>query len=193
MGMLVNIHHDSPAEHRRLLVAGVVFIAVMSTLVWFSIAIYQKKFDTVTMVTIKADRAGLQLAKFGDVRLNGALVGQVRSVEQDGEEASIEVALEPEAAKEIPDNILVEILPTTLFGQKYIAFVRPDSPSSQSLEDGAEIPSDRVETNVELSRILANLFPLLRAVSPADLNLTLNALATAFEGRGEELGETLDQ
>ncbi|MDP2772047.1 MAG: MCE family protein [Nocardioides sp.] len=192
MGMLVNIHHDSPAEHRRLLVAGVVFIAVMSTLVWLSIAIYQKKFDTVTMVTIKADRAGLQLAKFGDVRLNGALVGQVRSVEQDGQEASIKVALEPAAAEEIPDNILVEILPTTLFGQKYVAFVRPDSPSSQSLEDGAEIPSSRVETNVELSRILADLFPLLRAVRPADLNMTLNALATAFEGRGEELGETLD-
>ena len=30
------------------------------------------------MVTVKADRAGLQLARFGDVRLNGVLVGQVR-------------------------------------------------------------------------------------------------------------------
>lgn len=191
--MLVNVHHDSPAEHRRLLVAGVVFITVMSALVWFSIAVYQKKFDTVTTITIKADRAGLQLAKFGDVRLNGALVGQVRSVEQDGEEASIEVALEPSAAEEIPDNVRVEILPTTLFGQKFISFVRPDAPSSSSLEDGDEIPSDRVETNVELSRILANLFPLLRAVRPADLNATLSALATAFEGRGEELGQTLEE
>lgn len=191
--MLINVHHDSPAEHRRLLVAGVVFLAVMSTLVWLSIAIYQKKFDTVTTITIKADRAGLQLAKFGDVRLNGALVGQVRSVEQDGQEASIVVALEPAAAEEIPANVRVEILPTTLFGQKFISFVTPGSPSTQSLEDGDEIPSDRVETNVELSRILADLFPLLRAVRPADLNLTLNALATAFEGRGEELGVTLEK
>ena len=47
------------------------------------------------MVTIKADRAGLQLAKFGDVRLNGALVGQVREISQDGEQAVITVALEP--------------------------------------------------------------------------------------------------
>ena len=52
------------------------------------------------------------------------------------------------------------------------------------------IPSDRVETNVELNRILSNLFPLLRAVRPADLNATLNALATALNGRGEELGVT---
>ncbi len=50
------------------------------------------------------------------------------------------------------------------------------------------IPADRVDTNVELSQILADLFPLLRAVRPADLNATLNALATALEGRGEQIG-----
>ncbi len=55
------------------------------------------------------------------------------------------------------------------------------------------IPASRVETNVELSRILANLFPLLRAVRPADLNATLNALATALGGRGEQLGQTMDE
>ena len=191
--MLVNIHHDSPAEHRRLLVAGVVFLSVMSTLVWFSIAVYQKKFDTVTMVTIKADRAGLQLAKFGDVRIHGVLVGQVREVSQDGKEAAIKVALEPDAAEEIPANVDVKIIPTTLFGQKFISFVPPEQPSAQSLEDGDVIPSDRVETNVELSRVLSDLFPLLRAVAPADLNSTLNALATALDGRGDQLGGTLSE
>jgi phospholipid/cholesterol/gamma-HCH transport system substrate-binding protein len=33
--MLVNIHHDSPAEHRRLLVAGVVFLAILGLLLSF--------------------------------------------------------------------------------------------------------------------------------------------------------------
>jgi len=190
--MLVNIHHDSAKEHNRLLVAGIGFLLTIAMLVWLSIAIYNKEFDRVTMVTVKADRAGLQLAKFGDVRLHGALVGQVRKVTQDGEEAEIHIALDPDAAKKIPANITVEILPTTLFGQKYIAFNRPDAPSSDSIEDGDVIPSDRVETNVELSQILADLFPLLRAVQPADLNATLSALATALEGRGEQIGETMD-
>ncbi len=191
--MLVNVHHDSPAEHRRLLLAGVAFLTVIALLIGLSIAVYQKAFADVTMVTVKADRAGLQLAKFGDVRVNGALVGAVRKVSQDGEEASIEVALSPTAAEEIPDNVGVQILPTTLFGQKYLAFVDPESPSSGSLENGDVIPSDRVETNVELNRILSNLFPLLRAVRPADLNATLNALATALNGRGEQLGETVEK
>jgi phospholipid/cholesterol/gamma-HCH transport system substrate-binding protein len=190
--MLVNIHHDSAKEHNRLLLAGIGFLLTVALLIWLSIAIYNKEFDRTTMITVKADRAGLQLAKFGDVRLNGALVGQVRRIEQDGKQAEIHVALQPDAAKEIPANITVEILPTTLFGQKYLAFKRPSEPSSESLQDGDVIPADRVDTNVELSQILADLFPLLRAVQPADLNATLSALATALEGRGEQIGETMD-
>ncbi|GAB3196697.1 MCE family protein [Nocardioides hungaricus] len=191
--MLVNVYHDSPREHRRLLVAGVAFLTVIALLIWLSVAIYNKTFERVTRVRIEADRAGLQLAKFGDVRLNGALVGQVRGVGQQGDTALIDVALEPDEAEQIPDNVRVEILPTTLFGQKFVSLVLPDDPSGTPIADGAVIPPDRVETNVELSRILANLFPLLRAVRPADLNATLNALATALGGRGEALGRTLDQ
>ena len=191
--MLVNLHHGNAAEHRRLMLAGIGFIVTIALLIGLSIAVYAKAFTSATNVMIKADRAGLQLAKFGDVRINGALVGQVRSVTQDGEYASIEVALDPASAREIPENVSVQILPTTLFGQKFIQFIRPAVPSSRSLSDGAVIPADRVETNVELSQVLADLFPLLRAIRPADLDATLNALATALDGRGERLGVTLDK
>lgn len=190
--MLVNIHHDSRREHNRLLVAGVVFLSVIALLVGLSIADYQKTFERNTTIQIQADRAGLQLAKFGDVRVNGALVGQVRQISQDGDKAVITVALKPDDAKRIPNNVSVQILPTTLFGQKFISFVKPDDPSDTPLQDGDVIPQERVETNVELSQILADLFPLLRAVRPADLNMTLNALSTALEGRGEQFGQTLD-
>ena len=191
--MLVNIHHDNAREHNRLFIAGIASIVAIALLLWLSIAIYNKQFDRVTMVTVEADRAGLQLAKFGDVRVHGALVGHVREIGQDGEQAVIKIALEPSAAEKIPSNVSVEILPTTLFGQKFVSFITPDNPSGEPLEDGDVIPSDRVETNVELSQVLADLFPLLRAVRPADLNATLNALATALDGRGERLGQTMDE
>lgn len=191
--MLVNIHHDNAREHNRLLVAGVAFLTTIALLVWLSIALYNKTFDSTTTVVLKADRAGLQLPKFGDVRVNGVLVGRVDKIDQDGEQAEITLALEPDAAKRIPANVSVQILPTTLFGQKFVALVRPEQAASRSLRDGDVIPADRVETNVELSKVLADLFPLLRAVRPADLNLTLNALATALDGRGEEIGETMDR
>lgn len=191
--MLVNIYHDSPREHRRLLFLGVVFLTVIALLVALSIAVYDKVFERVTTVTIDADRAGLQLAKFGDVRIHGVLVGQVRKVDQHGQHAVITVALQPDEASRIPENVSVEILPTTLFGQKFIQFIQPSDPSSRSLSDGDVIPASRVRTNVELSRILDNLFPLLRSVQPADLNATLNALATALGGRGAQIGRTLDE
>ncbi|HJQ04881.1 MAG TPA: MCE family protein [Nocardioides sp.] len=191
--MLINIHHDSRGEHNRLLVAGLVFLLSIALLIWLSIAIYAKKFDHVTWVTIDADRAGLQLAKFGDVRLNGALVGQVREISQVGDHAEIKVALDPAEAKSIPSNVSVRIIPTTLFGQKFVQLIVPSTPASTSLTNGSVIPTSRVTTNVELSQVLANLFPLLRAVRPQDLNETLSAIATALEGRGEEIGRTMDQ
>ena len=61
------------------------------------------------------------------------------------------------------------------------------------LEDGNVIPPERVHTTVELGRVLAGLFPLLRTVRPADLSATLAALATALNGRGEQIGETLEK
>ena len=191
--MLVNITHDTRAEHRRLLVSGVVFMTFMAMLIALSIAIYQKTFTKVTMVTVKAERAGLQLAQFGDVRIHGVLVGQVRSITQDGQRASIKVAFRPSAAKNIPANVSVDIIPTTLFGQKYLSLVDPAHPSSRSLSDGDVIPSSRVHTNVELQTILANLFPLLRSIRPADLSATLYALATALRGRGDQIGRTMEK
>jgi phospholipid/cholesterol/gamma-HCH transport system substrate-binding protein len=190
--MLVNITHDTNAEHRRLVYAGIGFITAMAVLIAFSIAIYQKVFTPVTTVTVRADRAGLQLPKFGDVRIHGVLIGQVRSVKQDGKQAVIKLGLAPSAAREIPDNVSVEIRPTTLFGQKYVSLVDPTDPSTRSLRDGSVIPASRVTTNVELQQILATLFPLLRSIRPGDLNSTLYALATALQGRGEQLGRTAD-
>ena len=191
--MLVNVHHDTPAEHRRLVYAGLAFMTAVAVLIAFSIAIYQKVFTPVTMVTVKADRAGLQLPRFGDVRIHGVLVGQVRSVSQDGHQAVIKLGLQPSAAKSIPDNVSVEIRPTTLFGQKYVSLVDPASPSRTPLHNGSVIPASRVTTNVELQQVLATLFPLLRSIRPGDLSSTLYAIATALQGRGEQLGETVDR
>ncbi len=190
--MLANIFHDSPGEHRRLQLAGVAFLVSIAMLIGLSIAIYGKKFTATTEVTVIADRAGLQLARFGDVRLHGALVGRVEKIDSNGKRAVITVSLRPDAARHVPADSSVQILPTTLFGQNYLEFVPPDSPTSAgSLKEGSVIPFSRVSTNVDLQSILANLFPLLRSVHPADLNATLYALAHALQGKGEQLGDTL--
>lgn len=189
--MLVNIIHDTKGEHRRLFLAGMCYLTGMAVLVSLSIAIYQKVFTPVTMVTVQADRAGLQLPKFGDVRMHGVLVGQVRSISQNGHLAVIRLGLQPAAARTIPENVSVKIIPTTLFGQKYVSLVDPLHPDATPLHDGSVIPASRVTTTVELETVLTKLYPLLTAVRPQDLDVTLNAVASALSGRGEQLGAML--
>jgi phospholipid/cholesterol/gamma-HCH transport system substrate-binding protein len=191
--VLVNLSRDTRREHRVLYAAGLGLIALITGLLALSVAIYQKVFEPAVMVTIEADRAGMQLVQFSDVRLNGVLVGQVREVDQEGDLAKIRVALQPEAAESIPADLRVAILPTTLFGQKYIDLVLPETSAAPAIADGDVVPPARVQTSVELDRVLGRLFPLLRAVRPADLNSTLNALATALADRGAQIGRNIEE
>lgn len=189
----MNVVRDTRREHDRLLVAGAAYLVAVVVLISLSSAVYQKVFTPVTWVTVDADRAGLQLPKFGDVRMHGVVIGQVRSISQDGEKAVIRLGLQPDAAKRIPSNVSVEIKPTTLFGQKYVEFVDPPRSAGTGLASGTIIPASRVRTTVELERILGKLSTILTAVRPQDLNATLHALATALEGNGQRLGSTISQ
>jgi len=189
----MSVRRGTVAEHLRLQVLGVVLIALVAGLIGLSVARYLKVFEPAVTVTLRADETGLMLPEYGDVRLHGVLVGQIREISHIGRKALIDVAIEPSQADQIPANVAVKILPTTLFGQKYVSLVEPRNPSADTLADGDVIPSSRIATSTELNRVLANLFGLLRAVKPADLSYTLNALATALEGRGAEIGRSMDQ
>ncbi len=192
--MFVFVQRDSPREHRRLLVAGVFYMALAVALMALCTATYLKYFQSVTWVTIQADRAGLQLPKYGDVRMHGVIIGQVRDISQRDGKAQIKLGLEPAAARAIPTNADVAIKPTTLFGQKYVEFIDPQSAGGPlGLEDGTVIASDRVRTTVELDRILARLSTILTTVRPQDVNTTLHAVATALTGNGDDLGEAMEK
>ena len=81
-------------------------------------------------------------------------------------------------------------MPKTLFGEKYVSLIVPDDPSATPIKAGDTIKRTVVSTEVE--KVLSDLYPLLRTVEPAELNQTLNALATALEGRGDQIGENLE-
>ena len=55
------------------------------------------------------------------------------------------------------------------------------------------IQQDRSRGAIQFSKVFADLLPLLEALKPAELNATLNAMATALQGNGAELGQNIDQ
>ena len=179
---------------RRLL--GLLFIAVVVSLISLSIAIYNKAFTTTVDVTLKADHTGNQLILDSDVKERGIIVGSVTAVKADGANASVSLALDPSRVKDIPSNVKAQILPKTLFGEQYVSLILPTSSAGTvagvaPIKSGDVIPQDRSQGALEAQDVLGDLLPLLNAVQPAELNSTLTALATALNGRGKELGRTL--
>ena len=174
---------------RRL--SGVVFLLVLAGLVGFCIAQYQKAFTPVVRVTLEADQIGNQLSPPSDVKLRGLVVGEARAVSSTGDGAEIDLALDPEHIDLIPANVQARLLPKTLFGEKYVDLVVPEDPAGDRLAEGDVIPQDRSETARETEEALNSLLPLLEALHPDQLSITLNALSDALRGRGDRIGENL--
>jgi phospholipid/cholesterol/gamma-HCH transport system substrate-binding protein len=168
---------------------GVIFLVMVVFFVWLTYAIFTKKFSNYDEVTLESSKIGLSLPARADVKIRGVLVGEVLEVVTDGDGAKLTLGLYPDETRTIPENVTAQILPKTLFGEKYVALQVPDNPQSP-IKAGATI--QRSNVSIELEEVLNDLFPLLRAVRPADLNYTLNAISTALEGRGNKLGESFE-
>jgi phospholipid/cholesterol/gamma-HCH transport system substrate-binding protein len=168
---------------------GVIFLALLLLGVWLTYAFFTKKFTDVVPVTLQTSRIGLQLPTLADVKIRGVIVGEVRDMRSDGDGAVLDLALDPGKAEAIPANVTAVILPKTLFGQKFVSLQMPENASSETLSANDVI--EDTDPPLEVEKVLSDLYPLLRAVRPADLSATLNAVATALEGRGARLGDNL--
>jgi virulence factor Mce-like protein len=175
----------------RRRIAGVVFLLVISLLVSLTILVYRKAFTPVVHVSLETDRAGNQLSAPADVKLRGLVVGEVRKVSTRGEGAVLDLALDPGKVALIPNDVQAQLLPKTLFGEKYVELVIPAQPAGEHLREGDVIPQDRSSVAMETQRVLDDVMPLLRSLKPVQLSMTLNALSLALRDRGDALGANL--
>ena len=179
------------AARLRQRIAGVAFVGVLVGLVALSIAFYNKAFQPVAEVTLLVDRVGNQLTPPADVKVNGLVVGEARSVEATEDGAVVELAIDPDELDQIPADVTARLLPKTLFGEKFVELVRPENPSGETLADGDTIGQDRSATGREFATALDNLLPLLETLDPESVSTTLNAVSTALRGRGDQIGSNL--
>lgn len=170
---------------------GLVFAAVMALLAWLGVALYNKQFTPVTLVNLETQRAGLELNPQADVKIRGLLVGDVRKISATPNGATLQLALDPGKVGLIPANVQARLLPKTLFGEKYVDLVTPAHPSPQHIAAGSVIPEDRSQQAVEIDQVLNDTLPVLQAVRPQYLNATLNAIATALQGRGQLIAQNI--
>ncbi len=173
---------------KKLAAAGLVLGLV--AIVAIALTMFGGGFTETVPVTVTSDRAGLVMDPQAKVKLRGVEVGRVASITHEGSEAQIHLDLDPAMLPMIPANAAVDIKSTTVFGSKYVNFLVPADPSAQSIEAGAIIPAESV--TVEFNTLFQHLSEVLQKLEPEKLNATLGAVSSALRGRGNELGELLE-
>ncbi|UXA06158.1 MCE family protein [Mycobacterium sp. SMC-2] len=171
--------------------AGLMTIAMIVGIVAFAVIMFRGGFtDTSVPVTVLSTRAGLVMNPDARVQMRGVQVGKVASIEErpDGQ-AVLHLAMDPSALQSIPDNVLVNIASTTIFGAKFVELIPPADPSPQNLGAGQVLQAEHV--TVEINTIFQQLTSMLSKIEPDKLSETLGAIALAFNGRGAQFGRTL--
>jgi phospholipid/cholesterol/gamma-HCH transport system substrate-binding protein len=177
---------------RRLL--GLVFVGLLVLASWASYADYRHAFSDDLPVTARLGHAsGLLLEPEADVKVHGLVVGRVASVSTDGAGVTARLALRPEYAADVPAAARARLMPSTLFGHPYVELVPSGAGDAEPVGAGDVLAADRSARTLALQRVLSDVYPLLRAVRPADLARTLYAVSHALEGRGEAVGANLER
>ncbi|HEX8001356.1 MAG TPA: MCE family protein [Mycobacteriales bacterium] len=179
----------------RNVVQGLVFLVVIAMLTGVTILKFQRKIFSPDEIaaTLVVDKAGTQLGLDADVKIRGIVVGRVAEQQSDGHNATLRLRILKDKVEFVPRNVRARILPKTLFGEKFVDLVIPPGGATpERIRSGDDIPRDTSHEALEVERVLDDLFPLLRAVQPEQLNAALTAIAEGLRGRGDQIGEGLE-
>ncbi|OBE95831.1 MCE-family protein [Mycolicibacterium elephantis] len=169
---------------------GLAMVVAIVAIIGLAIALFRGDFTKTVPVTVISDRAGLVMNPDAKVKMRGVQVGSVKSIAEraDGT-AELTLDMDPSQLHLIPENVNVEIASTTLFGAKFVQLETPQQPSQKTLHAGQVLQGQHVM--VEINTVFQQLVTVLDKIEPTKLNETLGAIATAFNGRGQKIGQTL--
>ncbi len=171
-------------------VTGVAAVLALLATVALTVGLFRGSFTKTVPVTVISDRAGLVMNPQARVKLNGAQVGHVSSIELLADQrVALHLAMDPDAMELIPANVTADITSSTVFGAKFVQLTTPPDPSAASLQAGQVLDGQHV--TVEINTVFEQLVDVLAKIEPAKLNQTLGAFATGMSGRGEKFGQSL--
>jgi phospholipid/cholesterol/gamma-HCH transport system substrate-binding protein len=146
-------------------------------------------YDDTYRLTGTFDAAGQGLQSGSDVKVRGVNIGHVAGVELVDGRALVKMDIE--SGERVPAKSTAVVRPKTLFGEKFVDVV-PDGDESRGpfLEPGDEF----AETlgGFELERVLADLYPILDAIDPAELATVVGELAEGGRGLGPNISRSIE-
>ncbi|MGY4709239.1 MCE family protein [Mycolicibacterium sp. CBM1] len=174
-------------------IAGVVFLAVLISVVGLIYLQFRGDLSTRAALTVLSGRGGLVMDPGSKVTYNGVIVGRVADVvaaERDGATiARLTLYVDPRYLSRMPANVNADIKASTVFGNKYVALTVPENPSSARLTSADVIQAGTVTT--EFNTLFETITSIAEKVDPIKLNVTLSATAQALSGLGTKFGRSI--
>ncbi len=125
-----------------------------------------------------------------DVRIAGVKVGQVERITV-AEQRVAEVEFSVQRDHPLPGATTAAIKYRNLVGQRYIALGEGAGDPNQLLPVGGQIPLDRTSQALDLTALLNGFKPLLRALSPGDVNQMAGEIVQVLQGEGGTVDDLL--
>lgn len=147
-------------------------------------------FGSKPHVTAEVANAGGSLRAGSDVKMNGAIVGKVSSIERakSGGGVSIDIEMSEEDINSVPANVVARVLPATVFGTTFVDLVLHGEGSGE-LKAGSVVKADSSQGTLELQQALDDIDRLVKALGPAELASAIGSAAEALDGRGGQIGQ----
>jgi virulence factor Mce-like protein len=128
-----------------------------------------------------------------DVKARGLVVGTVDSVSGNPGDITVDISINDAVLHRIPSSVTARVLPASVFGTSFLDLNVDTARSAPNLAAGDTIRQDLSAPTLELQRALDSIDQLVSALGPADLSVVLHALAASLDGRGKQLGTSIDQ
>jgi phospholipid/cholesterol/gamma-HCH transport system substrate-binding protein len=168
--------------------APVLFL-VVTALTALTAVLFTGAARTFIPLTLVSDRAGLVMENGAKVKLRGVQVGEVDSIGQGSNRASLRLKMYPGPFQYLPSDVQAEIKSSTAFGAKFVDLIVPSGGSAKPLVPGAVLHSRNV--TVEVNTVFQNLQSVVQSIDPAKLNSVLSAVAEAVRGKGDVIGQAI--
>lgn len=126
------------------------------------------------------------------VRYAGVNVGRIAAIEAGRSSSTVRLSIGRESVGSIPADVVARVVPRTFFGDIYINLVSAGAGPTTALADGDHIGADTGPDAVALYDIYTRMFDILDRMQPQNLQVALTAIGQALDGRGEQIGASID-
>ena len=176
------------SERATRIMTGLITVTFLGAAVVFGVKAATGSLDAVYHVKGTFTAAGQGLIRDSDVKIRGVNVGRVTKVRLRNGRAV--VTMEIHRGEKIPTDAKATIRPKTLFGEKFVDI----DPGEKEAHGPYLANNDTIKHTLggfELERVLAEAYPILKAVDPAELAVVLDTLAGGARGEGDVINRQI--